>query len=674
MSYVEGSTNMQFNISSKLNNFKHVIPSASYVAGFIDCDGCVFIRKIKNGFQTGIQISQTKINILLILKYHFGGIIKKQLNKWILIIKSDDYELLINYIYHHTIIKMIQIKCLKQMLKYVGKNKMDDEKTKQFEFCSNANKNNLFDEHNLLKINIDYISGIFDSDGCMYISKSRINKFYISISQKSYLSVLTCIQNYLGFGNVNYKEGKYKIYSKENCLKFIELIENNLIVKYNQTQHFKHYLLSNNYDIKYKMYEKCNYETHDNNEFNFENCGDIVNDNASFTLNKINYKNKMQCLNDIYRNTIQTGINMRVNVCDEVSSGLQSDLSGTDFKKNVTSVCNDFDCKLNNELDNELNNEVIYDQINVINDNLLHFNRFRNRIPSPSYVAGCIDGDGYIFIRKYKDDSGFQSGIVMTQSRINILLIFKYYFGGNIYKSHLSRTLGNKNRKFQYELKIRSNYYEFLLNYIYHHIVIKTQQIQALKKMFKYVGVTNKTNERKEQFTQCFSANKYKFFDEFHLTKINVDYISGLFDAEGCFYINVNEINHFAISISQKSYMKILEYIKNYLGIGQINYSSYSYSITLKKECLLFIHLIENNLIVKYNQSQYFKQYLLSKDVTTKYNLYKKCKYEKRVTDEYTNDSYNDIHASNNHKKMNAIYKNKQNVLHNIKCTIEKIE
>ena len=28
--------------------------------------------------------------------------------------------------------------------------------------------------------------------------------------------MLTCIKNYLGFGNVDYNEGKFKIYSKEN--------------------------------------------------------------------------------------------------------------------------------------------------------------------------------------------------------------------------------------------------------------------------------------------------------------------------------------------------------------------------------------------------------------------------------------------------------------------------
>ena len=47
-----------------LQRFKNEPPHASYIAGFIDGDGCIFIRKITDGYQSGIQISQSRTNIL----------------------------------------------------------------------------------------------------------------------------------------------------------------------------------------------------------------------------------------------------------------------------------------------------------------------------------------------------------------------------------------------------------------------------------------------------------------------------------------------------------------------------------------------------------------------------------------------------------------------------------
>ena len=57
----------------QLNRFKLEPPCSSYIAGLIDGDGCIFIRKIADGYQSGICISQCRTNILQIIRYHFGG-------------------------------------------------------------------------------------------------------------------------------------------------------------------------------------------------------------------------------------------------------------------------------------------------------------------------------------------------------------------------------------------------------------------------------------------------------------------------------------------------------------------------------------------------------------------------------------------------------------------------
>ena len=63
-------------------------------------------------------------------------------------------------------------------------------------------------------------------------------------------------------------------------------------------------------------------------------------------------------------------------------------------------------------------------------DNQTHLQRFKNKPPHPSYIAGMIDGDGCIFIRKLKN--GYQSGVSITQCRTNVLRAIRYHFGGSI--------------------------------------------------------------------------------------------------------------------------------------------------------------------------------------------------------------------------------------------------
>jgi hypothetical protein len=182
---------------------------------------------------------------------------------------------------------------------YVNKPNKLEEKTKLYNECFEANKYKLFDDFHLIKMNIEYISGLFDAEGCLYINNNNLKKFYISITQKSYPSVLTCIKNYLGFGNIDYNEGKFKIYSKEKCLLFISLIENNLIVKYNQVKYFKKYLTCNDNNIKHEMYVKCNIEKHSNEHFNVEEYPTLLN-NINYNhltnihINKKNINNQIE--------------------------------------------------------------------------------------------------------------------------------------------------------------------------------------------------------------------------------------------------------------------------------------------------------------------------------------------------------------------------------------------
>ena len=65
----------------KLEQYKDCKPNASYICGFIDGDGCIFIRKIKDGYQSGITIAQSRTNILQVVRHHFGGSITTSANR-----------------------------------------------------------------------------------------------------------------------------------------------------------------------------------------------------------------------------------------------------------------------------------------------------------------------------------------------------------------------------------------------------------------------------------------------------------------------------------------------------------------------------------------------------------------------------------------------------------------
>lgn len=268
----------------QLNRFKHNPPHSSYIAGFIDGDGCIFIRSILNAYQSGFSITQCRTNILQIIRYHFGGRITTSSNRnnkiinlmdtndcyhkhnirnqYNLIIQSNEYKTLLEYLQNSFIIKENQYQNLCEFNKLVNLTDNKEEKEELYLKCSSLNKICNLNEIYLTRLNIEYISGLFDAEGCIYIDKKKYTKFYISITQKNHTQILYDIVNFLGFGSIDC-EIKFKIYNKTNCLKFIHLVKNYLIVKYNQAVSFETFLETNDAKIKEQMYLICNREKHE---------------------------------------------------------------------------------------------------------------------------------------------------------------------------------------------------------------------------------------------------------------------------------------------------------------------------------------------------------------------------------------------------------------------------
>ena len=272
----------------------------------------------------------------------------------------------------------------------------------------------------------------------------------------------------------------------------------------------------------------------------------------------------------------------------------------------------------------------------IESDNQLHLDRFKCNPPHPSYIAGFIDGDGCIFIRKITD--GYQSGFTITQCRTNILQIIRYHFGGSITSSanRNDKTINlmddnneyyhKHNIRNQYNLLIRNNEYQVLLDYLQNRFIIKENQYCCLYEFNKLANLSSKYEEKEALYLKCSNLNKSCELDEVYVTRLNIEYIAGLFDAEGCIFIEHN-LKNIRISIAQKNHPKILYEITKFFGFGKVEI--YEFKIYKKDDCLKFIQLIIPHLIVKYNQANAFQMFLKTRKISVKEIMYKICNREK---------------------------------------------
>ena len=263
--------------------------------------------------------------------------------------------------------------------------------------------------------------------------------------------------------------------------------------------------------------------------------------------------------------------------------------------------------------------------MDIENDNLVKLNKYKINPPHPSYLAGLIDGDGCIFIRKIKD--GYQSGISITQSRTNILQIIQYHYGGIIIPPSKINTenifnedgyYDKNNKRNSYTLIIRSNEYNFLLEYIHKYIILKINQINALMEFSKIVNKINIDDKKEELYKICSNSNLTKDNIHFDYSRLNINYIQGLFDAEGHIFIsykkkdnNICFTNGIYMKITQKTYPEIINKIYEFLNFGKK--SEYIYYVDTFEECKKLVKLLKNDLIIKYNQIEAFQQYLDSR-------------------------------------------------------------
>lgn len=236
----------------------------------------------------------------------------------------------------------------------------------------------------------------------------------------------------------------------------------------------------------------------------------------------------------------------------------------------------------------------------IIADNIEKLNLFRNVPPSSGYLAGFIDGDGTIFIRKFKD--GYNSGISISQSRTNILSIMLHHFGGKIYEDKRDR---ERDDRTNYIYRVMGKEATKLIDYLNNEFVIKRTQYNCLKEFNSLVKKQNKQEEKEQLCQQCLEANKEK--PHLDVQSLSIDWIAGLFDAEGCITVKI-ERTWIRVKITQKNNPNVLTAIRDKLNYGKVK--GLLWEIYEKDNILDFFTKVYPFLIVKRNQVDKAREYI----------------------------------------------------------------
>jgi hypothetical protein len=215
----------------------------SYIAGFLDGDGSVWINKVNGGYVLGISFSQTIPFLLDCIQKTYGGniyVAKKRTNKnhhkyqYTLRITGHECLPLLIDISPCIISKFKQINLALEFLKFNNKvnyNTQKEELYKQMIFLNKDYKTNR--EKPYERINWNYIAGIYDAEGCnQTYGYTQIQQ---SIAQQNDEKLLENILKFMNIKGCVSLNGILSI-GKASTKIFIEKVLDKLIVKHYQLE------------------------------------------------------------------------------------------------------------------------------------------------------------------------------------------------------------------------------------------------------------------------------------------------------------------------------------------------------------------------------------------------------------------------------------------------------
>lgn len=216
------------------------------------------------------------------------------------------------------------------------------------------------------------------------------------------------------------------------------------------------------------------------------------------------------------------------------------------------------------------------------------------------YLAGFFDGDGSIIIEKFKTN-GYSLRIKFCQSNENLLKRIQEYYPF----MHLDGNLrnGRENNRCEFQLRAAGKQIEPLVNDLLGYSILKYEQLLEVSKFFKYINVINTNDEKESIYNKLKELKKNSTNKPYE--RLSVQYIAGLFDAEGSVGIYGSTLR---IKLTQKSDTVILEKIAHmYNNRNKINnYAVSFYGVKSEK----FLNDIKEYTIYKNPQIKAALKYI----------------------------------------------------------------
>lgn len=249
---------------------------------------------------------------------------------------------------------------------------------------------------------------------------------------------------------------------------------------------------------------------------------------------------------------------------------------------------------------------------------------------SPYYVSGFFDGDGSICITQ-----GLSLQIMFSQCVRSVLLKFQKIFGGSIYKRDMSH---EPNRRDQYSLRLCGKDCEKMLKYLFVGSIMKFEQVKVGMKFLNVVNLHDLEDKKITMREQMRKLNKsYKKTHNKPYDRINWEYMSGLFDAEGCIYLKQitrkdKSLRHAFcyMKISQKNDYKLLDAIREFTGHGRTKDKT-SWTVDRMDFTEYDLKQFLPHLIVKKEQAEMCLELFDCKDKDRRKEIYEVVKFLKKI-------------------------------------------
>jgi hypothetical protein len=220
---------------------------------------------------------------------------------------------------------------------------------------------------------------------------------------------------------------------------------------------------------------------------------------------------------------------------------------------------------------------------------------------NPEYMAGLIDGDGSITVRRETQgrSSGYNGTVMLTIDLCepSVILLLYTTFGGT-YEEKAAR---KENDRKQHRWTMSGPRGVQMTERILPHLILKKKRAEHALKFWEMKCSGTATNA---DLDTIFNENSEMqqldqlSFENDDIERITDKYVAGLFDAEGC----VNVYQHsFALTITQKMRPEILHALADVYGMGKV-YENIYWKIGTMEEFPLFSQRILEHVIVKQTQ------------------------------------------------------------------------